>query len=89
MNMLTNISLPQLDEAAMISPNEEWQPDTSRVAIQAGVRRARILRARAFLAAAGRRLHGQRGLRRRVRPTNRSVSKSVRGRSCAVRAPRG
>ena len=54
MNMLTNISLPQLDEAAMISPNEEWQPDTSRAAIQAGVRRARILRARAFLAAAGR-----------------------------------
>lgn len=54
MNMLTNISLPQLDEAAMISPNEEWRPDTSRAAIQAGVRRARVLRARAFLAAAGR-----------------------------------
>ena len=54
MNMLTNISLPQLDEAAMISPKEEWRPETSRAAIQAGVGRARVLRAQAFLAAAGR-----------------------------------
>ncbi|MAO54120.1 MAG: hypothetical protein CMM61_00295 [Rhodospirillaceae bacterium] len=54
MNMLTNISLPQLDEAAMISPKEERRPEPSRAAIQAGVDRARVLRAQAFLAAAGR-----------------------------------
>lgn len=48
MNMLLNNGLQQLDEAGLYSPIGGVQPHSTQDAIDAGVKEARVLRARAF-----------------------------------------
>lgn len=48
MNLLSSNALQQLDEAGLYSPVDLVRPAVTQAAIDAGVREARLLRARAF-----------------------------------------
>jgi len=48
MNMLTNSAVQQLDEAGLYSPVDLLHPAVTQDAIDAGVRKGRLLRSQAF-----------------------------------------
>tara|TARA_R100001143_G_C3353405_1_gene130886 strand:- start:799 stop:1077 length:279 start_codon:yes stop_codon:yes gene_type:complete len=54
MNILSNNALQQIDEAGLHSPIGRLNSTVSQDAIDAGLRKARLLRARAFHQAVGR-----------------------------------
>jgi hypothetical protein len=62
MNMLTNISMQELDEAGLLSPVGESKVQGRQAEIADGVRRARRLRAEAYHAAVRRLWWGVRRL---------------------------
>lgn len=48
MNMLSNIHMPQLDEAGLYAPLDGGRLSVTQAEINDGLRRARVLRAEAF-----------------------------------------